>query len=155
MAVSLSYCLPPHLPIAAQATFPERTSFRHKRPVHMHRPFHYQACLWHPAASGKNFSGHSMTSTFPLPSTSVERAVRRRAPKARCRPPWRAAMRGRGCRRPGAAQAPAPCRIAALDQPVVSGSSHPGSPKGTQPCLAQAGAPTPAPAPDRPGPPRR
>lgn len=47
------------------------------------------------------------------------------------------AGRNAGCRGPGAAQAPAPCRIAALAQPVMPGSSrHPGGLKGTQPALS-------------------
>lgn len=52
-------------------------------------------------------------------------AVRPGAP-----PQHRGPHAGQGCRGQGAAQAPAPCRIAALDQPVVPVSSrHPGGPK--------------------------
>ena len=50
------------------------------------------------------------------------------------------AGRNAECRGPGAAQAPAPCRIAALAQPVMPGSSRqPDGPKGRQPAVpAQA-----------------
>ena len=54
-----------------------------------------------------------------------------------------------GCASPG----PLPHRRAG-NQPVMPGSSRqPNGPKGRQPC--PSGAPTPAPAPGRPGPPRR
>ena len=105
--------------------------FQTKRPVYKHRPFHSQACLWHPAASGKSFS------------RSLQDPACSPCPRRPLSAPFDGLRRRRGAVRPGAppqhrgphagqgaAQAPAPCRIAALDQPVVPVSSrHPGGPK--------------------------
>lgn len=54
------------------------------------------------------------------------------------------AGRNAGRRGPGAAQAPAPCRIAALDPPVMPGSSrHPAAPKeGSLPCPCRRAYPS-------------
>ncbi len=53
------------------------------------------------------------------------------------------AGRNAGCRGPGAAQAPAPCRIAALDPPVMPGSSHPGGSKARSlPCSGRRAYPS-------------
>ena len=90
-----------------------RPPSRHKRPVHKHRPFHSQACRWHPAASGKHFFRSQQDPPYPpcprrllsAPFDGVRRrrgAVRPGAPPRHRRPDAGQGVQGAwGCASPG------------------------------------------------------
>ena len=67
-----------------------RPPSRHKKPVHMHRPFHSQACRWHPAASGKHFFRSQQDPPYPP------------CPRRLLSAPFDGVRRRRGAVRPGA-----------------------------------------------------